>query len=193
MKTMYLFIGLLTNTGLLYFYTKGEKSYSPSVSIQRDSTLYGFGRSVTQAEIDKIDIDISPSGKGLPQGKGIATEGKKIFEAKCVACHGIGGSGGLGGALVTTNDPKIKKKEKTIGNYWPYATTIFDYVRRAMPFNQPGSLSNQEVYHLTAYLLHANGIIDEKKTIDAQTLPKIEMPNHKAFVPDDRTGGPIIR
>jgi cytochrome c len=95
--------------------------------------------------------------------------------------------------LVTTNDPKTKKKEKTIGNYWPYATTIFDYVRRAMPFNQPGSLSNQEVYHLTAYLLHANGIIDEKKIIDAQTLPKIEMPNHKAFVPDDRTGGPIIR
>ncbi|MDI9880512.1 c-type cytochrome [Flectobacillus longus] len=193
MKALYLYFGLLINTCFIYFFPTWGKPISQAKQIHADTTLYGFGRAVTQAEIDKIDIDVSPSGKGLPQGKGIATEGKKIFEAKCVACHGIGGTGGVGGVLVTTNDTKIKKKEKTIGNYWPFATTVFDYVRRAMPFNQPGSLSNQEVYHLTAYLLHANGIIDEKKIIDAQTLPKIEMPNHKAFVPDDRTGGSIIR
>lgn len=94
---------------------------------------------------------------------------------------------------MTTKTPTDKKKEKTIGNYWPYATTVFDYIRRAMPFSQPGSLTNEEVYHLTAYLLNANEIIDEKTVINAQTLPKIVMPARDLFVPDDRKGGPEIK
>ena len=95
--------------------------------------------------------------------------------------------------MVTNKNPADKKKEKTIGNYWPYATTVFDYVRRAMPFNAPGSLTNEEVYHLTAYLLNANEIIDEKYVINAQTLPKVIMPAQKLYVPDDRKGGAEIK
>lgn len=154
---------------------------------------FGFGRPATQAEIDKIDIDIRPDGKGLPSGEGVATKGKKIFETKCAACHGAGGIGGINGSLVTDKNRTTQRPEKTIGNYWPYATTVFDYIRRAMPFNQPGSLTNEEVYHLTAYLLHANGIIGEKYAINARTLPEIEMPAKNLFIPDDRRGGSEIR
>lgn len=154
---------------------------------------FGYGRKATQAEIDRLDIDVRPDGKGLPKGEGIAGKGKVIFEAKCVACHGAGGIGGPNGSLVTNKIPTDKRREKTIGNYWPYATTVFDYVRRAMPFNEPGSLSNEEVYNLTAYLLNANGIIDEKAVMNAQTLPKVEMPAKNLFVPDDRKGGAEIR
>lgn len=164
---------------------------------QKDSTQtpasFGFGRVATQAEIDRLDIDVRPDGKGLPTGSGVAAKGKLIFATKCVACHGVGGIGGINGSLVTTKTPTDKKKEKTIGNYWPYATTVFDYIRRAMPFSQPGSLTNEEVYHLTAYLLNANEIIDEKTVINAQTLPKIVMPARDLFVPDDRKGGPEIK
>lgn len=155
---------------------------------------FGFGRKATQAEIDRLDIDVRPDGKGLPNGSGIAAKGKIIFDSKCFACHGAGGIGGPNGSLVTNKTPTANaRKEKTIGNYWPYATTVFDYIRRAMPFNEPGSLTNEEVYHLTAYLLRANEIIDENTVIDAKTLPKIEMPARNLFVPDDRKGGPEIR
>jgi cytochrome c len=159
-----------------------------------DSThTFGFGRKATQAEMERLDIDVRPDGKGLPAGSGIVSKGKIIFENKCVACHGAGGIGGVSGSLVTNKNPTDKKKEKTIGNYWPYSTTVFDYIRRAMPFNEPNSLTNEEVYHLTAYLLNANEIIDGKTVINAQTLPKIVMPAHKMFVPDDRKGGVEIK
>lgn len=163
-----------------------------------DTTLlpssFGFGRPATQTEIDKWDIDVRPDGKGLPAGSGIASKGKLIFEAKCVACHGAGGVGGPNGSLVTTSSVAAgKRPEKTIGNYWPYATTVFDYIRRAMPFNAPGSLTNEEVYHLTAYLLNANKLIDEKTIIDAKSLPKVVMPAQKLFIPDDRKGGPEVK
>ncbi len=154
---------------------------------------FGLGRIATQAEIDSVDIDVRPDGKGLPAGNGLAAKGKLIFESKCAACHGQGGIGGPNGSLVTTKTQEGKRKEKTIGNYWPYATTVFDYIRRAMPFNAPGSLSNEEVYHLTAYLLAANQIIEEKTVINAGTLPKVVMPAHHLFVPDDRKGGPEIK
>lgn len=156
---------------------------------------FGFGRPATKAEIDRWDIDIRPDGKGLPAGSGLAAKGKIIFDVKCVACHGAGGIGGPNGSLVTITaaGDKDKRPEKTIGNYWPYATTVFDYIRRAMPFNQPGSLTNEEVYHLTAYLLNANKLIDEKTVIDAKSLPKVIMPAQKLFVPDDRKGGPEVK
>ncbi|QJD81389.1 c-type cytochrome [Spirosoma rhododendri] len=158
---------------------------------------FGFGRPATTAELTRLDIDVRPDGKGLPAGAGMAVRGKTIFATKCAVCHGVGGTGGPGGALVTTTTATTavvgKRPDKTIGNYWPYVTTVFDYVRRAMPFNEPGSLTDEEVYHLTAYLLHANGIIDEKAVITAQTLPKVVMPAQKLFIPDDRRGGPEIR
>lgn len=155
---------------------------------------FGFGRKATQAEIDRLDIDVRPDGKGLSAGAGIPSKGKIIFDTKCFACHGAGGIGGPNGSLVTNKTPGFAaRKEKTIGNYWPYATTVFDYIRRAMPFNAPGSLSNEEVYHLTAYLLRANEIIDDNTVINAKILPRIEMPARNLFVPDDRKGGAEIR
>lgn len=175
------------------FHNASKKNSIALIDTSHTPKIFGFGRIATQAEIDRLDIDVRPDGKGLPKGEGISAKGKVIFEAKCVACHGAGGIGGPNGSLVTNKTPTEKRREKTIGNYWPYATTVFDYVRRAMPFNEPGSLSNEEVYHLTAYLLQANGIIDEKAVINAQTLPKVEMPAKNLFVPDDRKGGAEIR
>lgn len=156
-------------------------------------TSFGLGRPATQTDIARLDIDVRPDGKGLPASEGKAAIGKVIFAAKCAACHGIGGVGGPNGSLVSTADANRKRPEKTIGNYWPYATTVFDYIRRAMPFNAPGSLTNDEVYNLTAYLLNANDIIDETAVINARTLPTVVMPARNLFVPDDRTGGPTIK
>ncbi|GAB4035976.1 c-type cytochrome [Spirosoma gilvum] len=170
--------------------------YTPKPVISSDTlpASFGFGRTATPTDIARLDIDVRPDGKGLPVGEGKPAVGKLIFAQKCAACHGIGGVGGPNGSLVTTasNDPK-KRPERTIGNYWPYATTVFDYIRRAMPFSEPGSLTNEEVYNLTAYLLHTNGIIDEKAVINAQTLPKVKMPAQPLFIPDDRKGGPEIK
>lgn len=154
---------------------------------------FGLGRVATSSEIARLDIDIRPDGKGLPAGEGKPVAGKVIFAQKCAACHGVGGVGGPNGSLVTTTDPTKKRPEKTIGNYWPYATTIFDYIRRAMPFSEPGSLTDAEVYNLTAYLLNANGIIGEKAVVNAKTLPNVVMPAQQLFVPDDRKGGPEIK
>ncbi|MBD2705537.1 cytochrome c [Spirosoma sp. BT702] len=175
-----------------HFQTNGEADIASSIAkVDTLPARFGFGRPATGAEITRLDIDVRPDGKGLPPGQGQVAIGRQIFATKCVACHGT--VGGPNGSLVTTTNPDRKRPEKTIGNYWPYATTVFDYIRRAMPFSQPGSLTNDEVYHLTAYLLQANGIIDEKTLINAQTLPRVVMPAQKLFVPDDRKGGPEIK
>ncbi|AEI46747.1 c-type cytochrome [Runella slithyformis] len=188
---------LFSVLGVLYTGGPDNELHRQSFMLSDTAQLpasFGFGRPATKAEIDRWDIDVRPDGKGLPAGAGVAAKGKIIFDAKCVACHGAGGIGGPNGSLVTTTDgEKSKRTEKTIGNYWPYATTVFDYIRRAMPFNQPGSLTNEEVYHLTAYLLSANKLIDEKTMIDAKSLPKVIMPAQKLFVPDDRKGGPEVK
>ncbi|KEO74113.1 c-type cytochrome [Anditalea andensis] len=152
---------------------------------------FGWGRPASQKEIDSLSIAIKPDGTGLPQGSGTVAEGRTIYAGKCAACHGPNGVEGPEDVLIGTEslfqqDITIRK---TIGNYWPYSTTIFDYIRRAMPFNAPGSLSDEEVYSLTAYLLFKNQIIDEGKVIGPESLPKIEMPAKKFFVKDDRTAG----
>jgi cytochrome c len=155
---------------------------------------FGLGRPASRADIEKIDIDVRPDGTGLPAGEGTAIAGKIIYMTKCVACHGTDTTSPdaklLGPVLIST---RADKKNKTIGNYWPYATTLFDYVRRAMPYNEPGSLTNEEVYQVTAFLLHANKVIDEQQVINAQTLPEVVMPAQIRFIPDDRRGGPEIR
>jgi S-disulfanyl-L-cysteine oxidoreductase SoxD len=155
---------------------------------------FGFGRTATPQEITAMDMSIPPDGKGLPPGSGTAALGKAIYAVKCAACHGKTGTEGpfvrLVGPMGDTGDTT---KAKTIGNYWPYAITIFDYTRRAMPFNAPGSLSAAEVYSLTAFLLAANKIIDSSAVVDAQSLPRVKMPAHDLFVPDDRRGGPEVR
>ena len=155
---------------------------------------FGFGRAATEEEIAALDIDVRPDGKGLPKGEGNATEGKLIYALKCAGCHGATGTEGPNDRLVAGDTTQERARRiKAIGNYWPYATTVFDYIRRAMPFNQPGSLTDREVYSLTAYLLHANGLWEEKVGLNAGNLPKIKMPAHDKFVPDDRRDGPEIR
>ncbi|WP_313989704.1 cytochrome c [Xanthocytophaga flavus] len=150
---------------------------------------FSLGHVATEAEIQAWDIDVRPDGKGLPAGSGNFVDGQRLYAAKCAVCHGKTGKEGPNNQLVGGADVK----EKTIGNYWPYSTTLFDYIRRAMPFNQPGSLSDKEVYSLTAFLLAANRIIDSTTVINAETLPKIQMPAQKYFVPDDRKGGAEVR
>lgn len=152
-------------------------------------TRFGFGRPATAAEITAWDIDISPDGTGLPAGTGTVKTGRSIYAAKCAVCHGLKGEGPQNRLVATS----FTANEKAIGNYWPYATTIFDYIRRTMPYNAPGSLTNEEVYSLTAFLLQANKIIDSTAVINAKTLPKVVMPAHKLFVPDDRKGGREVK
>jgi cytochrome c len=142
-----------------------------------------LGAPATAAQIAGWDIDVSPDGSGLPAGSGTALAGKGVYEGKCLACHGKDGAGGPNDQLVgghgTLRDPAAVK---TVGSYWPYATTLFDYVRRAMPLLQPQSLSNDETYALTAYLLFLNGVIAEDDIMDAQTLRSVVMPNRDNFV-----------
>jgi mono/diheme cytochrome c family protein len=171
------------------------------IDIQRSDTSkwpakFGFGRLVNQQEIKAWDIDVRPDGKGLPDGQGNAVLGKVIYIQKCSACHSIEGAEQinvktLGLALI--GDTVLKSKRKTIGNYWPYATTLFDYIRRAMPYSQPGSLTDDEVYGVTAYLLNANHVIKAEAVLNARTLPKIIMPAKKLFIFDDRKGGPEVK
>lgn len=158
---------------------------------------FGLGRTATSADIAAIDIDIRPDGKGLPPGTGTVAEGEAIFAAKCAACHGAGGrklpNVELPAPALVSDTIFIKRKGNTIGNYWPYATTIFDYIRRTMPYNAPGSLTDKEVYSITAYLLNANQIIGKQQIMNAQTLPKVVMPARKFYIRDNRKGGKEIK
>lgn len=142
---------------------------------------FGFGHVPSEDEIKARDIAVGPDGAGLPPGRGTASAGEQVYQAKCVACHGPTGTEGPMDRLVGGKLPV-----KTIGSYWPYATTVFDYIRRAQPFNQPGSLTNDEVYAVTAWLLFRNQLIAADQVIDAETLPKVWMPNRDGFVPDPR-------
>jgi mono/diheme cytochrome c family protein len=143
---------------------------------------YGFGRVPSETEIKARDIAVGPDGAGLPAGRSTVSAGEQVYQAKCVACHGPTGTEGPMDKLVGEKLPV-----KTIGSFWPYATTVFDYIRRAQPFNKPGSLTDEEVYALTAWLLFKNKIIAADQVIDAETLPKVRMPNRDGFVPDPRS------
>jgi mono/diheme cytochrome c family protein len=142
---------------------------------------FGFGSVPSEAEIKAKDIAVGPDGEGLPPGRGTVAAGEQVYKAKCVACHGPTGTEGPMDKLVGEKLPV-----KTIGSFWPYATTVFDYIRRAQPYDKPGSLTDEEVYALTAWLLFRNNIIPVDQVIDADTLPKVRMPNRDGFVPDPR-------
>jgi mono/diheme cytochrome c family protein len=142
-----------------------------------------LGKPIDEAAIANWDISILPDGTGLPKGSGTPAQGAPIFAEKCSACHGDNGKGGPAAALM--DDRKlagISASQKTIRNFWPYATTVFDFIRRAMPFTAPRSLSDDEVYALTAYILAENKLIGANDTMNAETLPKVKMPNRDNFI-----------
>jgi S-disulfanyl-L-cysteine oxidoreductase SoxD len=154
-----------------------------------------LGRAATAAEIAAIDVDVDPDGSGLPAGSGTPGQGVAVYRMNCATCHGNDGEGRpplypqlIGGPRGSFNFASDPTMARTIGNYWPYATTVFDYVRRAMPFGAPRSLTNDQYYAVTAYLLQREGIIQPGTVIDAKSLPAIQMPARSHFVRDDRTG-----
>lgn len=144
----------------------------------------GLGQPISEADIAPWAITVFPSGRGLPPGSGTAVEGAKVYETKCAACHGDAGQGGLGPVLISDRKRQgIDESTVTIPNYWPYATTVYDYVRRAMPWQSPRSTSDQEAWDLTAFILEKNHLIPPNSTIDARSLPLVKMPNRDGFIP----------
>jgi hypothetical protein len=148
---------------------------------------YGIGRQATPAEIAGWNIDIDRYGNNLPPGSGSVSHGRKLFDQQCAACHGAKGEGGVGDKLVGGQGTLATPRPiRTVGSYWPYAPTLFDYIRRAMPQNAPQSLSNEDVYAVSAYILNLNGLLPPDGTLDAKTLSAITMPNRSMFVGDPR-------
>jgi S-disulfanyl-L-cysteine oxidoreductase SoxD len=144
-----------------------------------------FGRRATPEEIKLWDIDVRADGKGLPEGSGSVEHGKSVFEENCSGCHGEKGVGGIKDRLVGGQGTLASGMPvKTVGSFWPYATTLFDYIRRAMPYQAPGSLSADDTYSVAAYILSLNGIIAADGKLDKESLPKIQMPNRAGFFPD---------
>jgi hypothetical protein len=141
-----------------------------------------LGKPIDPADIAPWDISIMPDGTGLPPGQGTAAQGAPIYQQKCALCHGANGEGGIAGQVIGGPPRATLDGGKTISNFYPYATTIFDFVRRAMPYTQPRSLTDEEVYSLTAFLLARNKIIGENDVMNAQTLPKVKMPNRDNFI-----------
>lgn len=155
---------------------------------------YHIGRAPEAGEIEQSDIDVMPNGRGLPRGSGTVAQGQVLYHAACSQCHGEAGRGGPHGSLAgaprysADEFAEDKALERTVGNYWPYATSLFDYIRRAMPYDAPGSLESNEIYAVTAYILHLNGLIDEKAVMDRGSLPRVEMPARQYFSADERWG-----
>lgn len=142
-----------------------------------------LGRAATPGEVAVWNIDIPPSGAGLPAGSGTAKQGAAVYVAKCLACHGEKGAGKPADKLVGgVGSLASAQPVRTVGSYWPYATTLFDYVRRAMPLNNPMSLSDDDVYAVSAYILFQNGIIAADERMNAATLPRVKMPNRDGFI-----------
>ncbi|MGH9537586.1 MAG: c-type cytochrome [Candidatus Acidiferrales bacterium] len=152
------------------------------------SGRYGIGRTATPEEIRRRDISVAPDGSGLPTGHGAVTKGRAVYEERCANCHGNRGEGSppypalVGGrGTLASRDPVL-----TVGSYWPYATTVWDYIHRTMPYSRPGSLSTAETYEVTTFILYLNGIVDERADLNEKTLPQVKMPNREGFVGDPR-------
>ena len=160
----------------------------------RDEVMFGLGRAPEPAELARIDIDVTPNGDGLPEGNGVPARGEIVYREQCASCHGANGEGIRPSPALVGRTPAAGHvfaldpgAPQTIGNYWPYATTVFDYVRRAMPLKNPGSLSNAQTYDVVAYLLAANGLIAPTDSVTRTSLPRVVMPARRFFVPEYRS------
>jgi S-disulfanyl-L-cysteine oxidoreductase SoxD len=167
-------------------------AWDVAVAQAQAPTLYGIGRPATPADSEAHGISVAPDGTGLPRGRGTVAEGRVLYAAQCAGCHGDRGQGvgdfavlaGGQGTLATS------KPLQTVGSYWPYATTVWSYIHRAMPYPHPGTLTVDETYAVTAYVLHLNGIVRAKAALDEKTLPRLRMPNRDGFVDDPRPDMP---
>ena len=158
-----------------------------SLPLAAQSPTFGVGRPATPQEIRELGAAIAPDGGGLPEGSGTVEAGRDVFAVQCARCHGPKAEGDVGPALVGGQGTLATAKPlKTVGSYWPYATTLWDFINRAMPFDKPGLLRPSEVYALAAYILNLNGIIGTSDVMDAKSLPKVKMPNRDGFVADPR-------
>ncbi len=184
--------------------TGGTGSEAPPAPEPTDGSAYAlpvgapdrfaFGSEASDARVALWDIDVKPDGEGLPAGNGTVAEGQVVYATHCVACHGVTGTEGPYDVLV---GPDLWEEwpgaPRTVGGYWPYATTLFDYIRRAMPQLAPGTLTADETYAVISYILNLNGIVGDDAVMDAETLPAVVMPARDRFVADDRRGGPEVR
>lgn len=169
---------ILHRTALLILILAGTSVFSAEVPRGPD-----LGEPASPEDISAWETGVMPDGEGLPEGSGDALQGKLVYEKYCTSCHGPAGAGGSADQLAGAQNPLTHEyPEQTIGTYWPYATTIFDMVRRSMPMNRPGVLSDDEVYAVTAYLLFLNDIIDETTVMNRENLPDIVMPNRDGFI-----------
>ena len=185
---------------LLLFLGACKVSDGTSGSLSGRPDRYGLGSAPTAEQIAAVNIDANPAGIGLPPGQGTAQSGAIVYAQKCALCHGPHGEGIEKNPKLIGREPppgfvfaSDAKAPKTIGNYWPYATTLYDYVKRTMPLSAPGSLAPDEIYGVVAFLLTENGIIAGTTTIDAKSLAAVKMPARSHFVPDNRTGGATFR
>lgn len=197
-------VGLIVATSMLTIsvtagQTKPGATRPAQASSPKPQAPLGIGRAATADEIAKLDIDVMPDGRGLPVGRGTVAEGATLYAAKCRSCHGATGEGASAERLVGREsgpdfnfamDPKLVK---TVGNYWPYATTLYDYTYRAMPFMEPGTLTPNETYALVAYILALNKIVPDDAVMDQASLPKVQMPARDKFVRDNRKGGKLVK
>ena len=149
---------------------------------------YNIGREASTDEVRARDISVRPDGLGLPSGHGTPHEGGPVYAAKCSSCHGDRGEGTVHYPALVGGQGSLTRAKPllTVGSYWPYATTVWDHIHRTMPYTEPGTLTSNETYSVTAYILSLNGIIDEHQELNEKTLPKVKMPNREGFVPDPR-------
>src|SRR3569833_1147263 len=156
---------------------------SPALAAEgRPAGYYGLGRAPTAAEIEGWAIAVRPDGQGLPAGKGAVDQGAEVYADQCAACHGTFGEGEGRYPKLAGGSLKGERPEPTVGSYWPYATTLWDYINRAMPFPAPHSLTADQVYAITAYILNLNNLVPNDFVADRSSLPKVKMPNHDAFI-----------
>jgi cytochrome c len=193
-------VALLATVLLLAAACQQDAPRAPGGDTKAHVTPIGVGRAATPAEVAAWDVDVNPAGEGLPPGRGTAAEGAPVFQAKCASCHGAKGEGIAPTPALVGREPregfpfgKDQSLTRTVGNYWPYATTLYDYINRAMPATAPGSLRPEEIYAVTAWILARNEIIADTAVMDATTLPQVRMPARDRFVADDRPGGAEFR